>query len=381
MGMLTFREKKEEENEKNKMNLQEQDFQVLLHPNYLFPHSTSPSFSSAIKKTILDQSESFSSSCATNISSNFNQSIQLTDYKNDLIHQSLKPPPKDFTSPNLCKSIQKDVTRKYQRSISSKTHSRRNRENLCISSIENIIIKTNYNDVDYVNSFSRNEEIRNTYLKKLINKNILSQKNKTHNTLFIFDWDDTLLCTSYLSPGGYFNENKKLNKKEQYKISISEEYVYQILSKSLEKGEVYIITNSGPGWVEFSCNKFYPKVFPLLNVITIISARGLYERQYPGDTKLWKLLAFKNIANDFNKELITNIICVGDNIIEIEAGHTLSEKFNKAYIKTVKFREKSKIEELNKELKLICQQFNEIYSTVKNLKIRVEKRKKDEFTS
>ena len=74
------------------------------------------------------------------------------NYKNDLIHQSLKPPPKDFTSPNFCKPIQKDVTRKYQRSISSKTHSRRNRENLCISSIENIIIKTNYNDVDYVNS-------------------------------------------------------------------------------------------------------------------------------------------------------------------------------------------------------------------------------------
>lgn len=376
MGMLGFRENKEEENEKTQMKFQEQEFQALFQPNYLFPHSTSPSFPSAVKKTILDQSDSFSSSCATNNSSDFNQSIKLKDYKHDLIHQSLKPPQKDFTPPNLCKSIQKEVAPKYQRSISSKTHSKRNREHLCISSIENTIIKTNYNDVDCVDSF-----YRNTHLKRLLNKNtMISHKNKAHNTLFIYDWDDTLLCTSYLSPGGYFNENKKLNKKEQYKISMSEEYVYQILSKSLEKGEVYIITNSGPGWVEFSCNKFYPKVFSLLNEIAIISARGLYEKQYPGDTKLWKLLAFKSIANDFNKELITNIICVGDSIIEIEAGHTLSEKFNKAYIKTVKFREKSKIEELIKELKLVCHQFNEIYSTVKNLKIRVEKRKKDELT-
>ena len=75
------------------------------------------------------------------------------------------------------------------------------------------------------------------------------------------------------------------------------------------------------------------------------------------------------MTNDFNKELITNIICVGDNIIEIEAGHTLSDHFFNAKIKTVKFREKPKLDELNKQLRLVYEQFNDIYSHKKNIKI------------
>ena len=210
---------------------------------------------------------------------------------------------------------------------------------------------------------------------------IYESQNENINTVFIFDWDDTLIPTSFLSPHGYYNENKKLTKKELQKIAISEEYAYKILSKSIFKGAVYIITNSGPGWVEYSCKKYYPSIVPLLDKIKTISARGEYERQYPGDSKLWKLLAFSSMTNDFNKELITNIICVGDNIIEIEAGHTLSDHFFNAKIKTVKFREKPKLDELNKQLRLVYEQFNDIYSHKKNIKIRVEKKKKDGFSS
>jgi len=50
------------------------------------------------------------------------------------------------------------------------------------------------------------EDIRRSYIAKLIYKKIWqpTKKEKDHNTLIIFDWDDTLLCTSFLTPNGVF---------------------------------------------------------------------------------------------------------------------------------------------------------------------------------
>jgi hypothetical protein len=40
-----------------------------------------------------------------------------------------------------------------------------------------------------------------------------------------------------------------------------------------------------------------------------------------------------------NKDLITNIVAVGDSQIEIDAAQTLSEQFKVACLKTVKLKE------------------------------------------
>ena len=44
--------------------------------------------------------------------------------------------------------------------------------------------------------------------------NPIKKSFKFVNNIIILDWDDTLLCTSYLSPFGYFEENLKLNTNE-----------------------------------------------------------------------------------------------------------------------------------------------------------------------
>ncbi len=57
--------------------------------------------------------------------------------------------------------------------------------------------------VDYELVFGRSgEDLRRSYLAKLISKNIWNpnDKEKKHNSIFIFDWDDTLLPTSYKKP-------------------------------------------------------------------------------------------------------------------------------------------------------------------------------------
>ena len=159
------------------------------------------------------------------------------------------------------------------------------------------------------------------------------------------------------------------------KIRTLEFSVLRLLKIAIEKGDVYIITNAGPGWVEFSAEKFYPSIKTILEKITIISARGEYESKYPGDSRKWKIQTFLNIQKSLNVQLVTNIICLGDSFIEMEAGRILASKFSQAFIKTVKFRENPKPEELNKQLIVVANQFNDIYSTVKNLTIRVEKRR------
>jgi len=150
------------------------------------------------------------------------------------------------------------------------------------------------------------------------------------------------------------------------------------LKEAIKRGDTFIITNAAPGWVEYSANLFYPQVVQLLQQITIISARGEYEKQYPKDSRQWKVLAFLETVKNFDTSLVTNLICLGDSLIEIEAAHILASKFNHAFIKTIKFRESPKPEELKKQLCLVKDQFEKIYSMIKNLTIRVERKERME---
>jgi len=136
---------------------------------------------------------------------------------------------------------------------------------------------------------------RSSYYNKLVNKNLLNSKPKKINNIFIFDWDDTLLCTSVLSPNGYFDDDFEIPEATLKKIKTLEIHVKNILVKALEKGDTYIITNSELDWIEYSCQRFFPNVYELIKKIKIISARDLYEKKYPHDYKIWKVKVFNDI--------------------------------------------------------------------------------------
>jgi len=256
----------------------------------------------------------------------------------------------------------------------------RNNNHLNDSSILDATINSVLNSstiYDYeLKLFKRGEDLRRSYISKLITTKIWqpTKKEKKHNTMIIFDWDDTLLCTSYLTPTGIFNEDFELSEKDKDKLSKLESYVVKILKLAIAKGDTYIITNAAPGWVEYSAERFYPEVKEILSKVTIVSARGEYEKLYPGDSRQWKIQAFLEMKKNFDTDLVANIICMGDSIIEMEAAHVLASKFNQAFIKTIKFREAPKPEELIKQLGLVSDQFSTIYSSAKNLTIRVERK-------
>ena len=257
--------------------------------------------------------------------------------------------------------------------IDSKTGTKEQNEN---NIEEGRLSMTSY---DYELNFYRNgNDIRQSYFTSLLSKNVWNPniKTKKHNSIIIFDWDDTLLPTSFLTPGGVFDENIKISQADKEKFLKLEQAVFKLLSEAVEKGNVYIITNARNGWVEYSAHKFYPSIIPILEKIKIISARGQYEKVFPGNSRQWKIEAFLNLQKNLDITLVTNIICLGDSLFEMEAGRILASKFTEAFIKTIKFREAPKLDELLKQLKLVCVQFSSIYSSIKNLTIRVEKKKK-----
>ncbi len=224
------------------------------------------------------------------------------------------------------------------------------------------------------------KDIRGSYFNKLINKGLLNTSEEKEkfkfNNIFIFDWDDTLLCTTVLSPCGYFDDNMIILPSKMEKIQKLEILVKKLLTKTINKGDTYIITNSEKGWVEYSCKRFFPNTFDLLSKIKIISARGLYEEKYPKDFKTWKARAFDEIIKNYDKNLPTNIMCLGDSAYEIEAAHGLASKFTNGFIKAIKFKEYPKIDELTSQLGLVLDKFNFIYSACKNWTITVDKKRK-----
>lgn len=233
-------------------------------------------------------------------------------------------------------------------------------------------------DIDYELEFYKNEnDIRKSYLAKLISKNVWNPNNedKKYNNIIIFDWDDTLLPTSFLSPGGIFSPNIKLTKDDTLKLIELEKIVHKILTNAIQKGDVFIITNAGKGWVEFSASRFYPNIVDILPKINIISARAEYENAFPGESNKWKIQAFLGLQRIFNVKLVSNIICFGDSLLEMQAGKILGSKFSEAFVKTIKFKETPKIEELLKQLSVVSQQFNYIYSSVKNMTIKIERKR------
>ena len=229
--------------------------------------------------------------------------------------------------------------------------------------------------------YGNSKNIRDAYYNKLIIKNIWKPNinNKKSNTLFFFDWDDTLMCTSYIMP--IFNSNNlKINiNKIKEKLKNLDENISNLLNKALERGIVFLITNASPGWVEYSSTTFLPLTSNILNKVKIFSAKGLFSKNFPGDPTQWKIKSFKYAIekNNINTKIISNIICFGDSFVDLEAIESLRYCFTNAFIKVIKFKESPHLIELEKQIYIVLSQLDFILKKVKNLTLRVSKKKID----
>ena len=138
------------------------------------------------------------------------------------------------------------------------------------------------------------------------------------------------MCTSAILPFLNSNQLSKNTNKIREKLKTLDEIIFNLLKIALERGIVFLITNASPGWVEYSSANFLPLTSVILNKIKIYSAKALFSKNYPGDPIQWKMRAYKYVIekNNINTRIVSNIICFGDSIIDLEAMESLRYIFN-----------------------------------------------------
>lgn len=170
------------------------------------------------------------------------------------------------------------------------------------------------------------------------------------DTLIIFDWDDTLLCSSAVN----------VQQCDQGQLQQLEIAVEAVLNVAVNLGDTCIVTNGIKSWVQESSRCYLPKVVPLLSRLSIKSARDSYEQSFPGDPFAWKKAAFAEIlaSRRGNAGLSpggVNLIVLGDSLAEIEAAQMALSLRGPSVIKTVKFKEMPSVSELLGQLRVVTQ--------------------------
>jgi len=133
------------------------------------------------------------------------------------------------------------------------------------------------------------------------------------DTLIVFDWDDTILPTSWLERtqalcvgGGPLRTDLQ----RQITALVSASATTLQLARQL--GTVIFITNSAPGWMDQSCQLFMPTLHPEIRS-TPISAKPM------NAPITFKIAAFRREVRQY-----TNIISIGDGDAERTASLRLS---------------------------------------------------------
>lgn len=187
-------------------------------------------------------------------------------------------------------------------------------------------------------------------------------------TLTIFDWDDTLYPTiSYMMNNG-INYNDLDHK------------IYSLLSVILDYSNIIIVSDAEKQWI-INCIKDLQYTKQLINEkqIKILSSRDIikeYESIYKKDLELTnrKIKIFKCILLLYPE--YNNIISIGDSNKEYTALIDLYKNNKETrYFKNVKLFKHPNNDLLNEELKLLKDNYFDIYKLQENkdLVIKIDK--------
>ena len=189
-------------------------------------------------------------------------------------------------------------------------------------------------------------------------------------TVFILDWDDTLMCTSFIKL-----KNQNLSESEKNLILNLGKIVSNFLSHCQEYGRIIILTNSSENWVNKTANEYLGLGDLCEKNIKIISTRDRYLKKGL-DYKNWKELALNDIINKY-KDKIGNLICASDSEKDINTFKKFMQKIKCINISTIKFKRKPSLLIMEKEIKYLIDNIGGIIGTNKNYYLMKEKKEKD----
>lgn len=184
------------------------------------------------------------------------------------------------------------------------------------------------------------------------------------DTVIFWDWDDTLLCSSFLTRQGY-GLDTDLERPEELERQLREleQSAISVLELTMQFGDVHVVTNAERGWVQLSAQKFLPGLLPLLERLPVLSARTTFETHFPDSPLSWKFKAFQQKLSPFlsNVHTYKNILSFGDSHVERQAVHAATRGFPNTKTKSVKFAERPSILQLQRQIDLVFSCFKCIH--------------------
>ncbi len=199
--------------------------------------------------------------------------------------------------------------------------------------------------------------------------------------IFLFDWDDTIMFTSYLYPDGQYNkatlnnEDSLINKLNSGFLQILENQIIALLTKAISNGHTYIITNANSEWIEQSSKLVYPNLVKILKDTINISARSWFEKEFPESPKSWKKACFEEIGKVYDSSTQINLIVIGDGLNEMEAAYEFAKNIKSCFVKTIKLKKNPTPYILYKQFNLLLKDFSGFLNNERSFSIIVKKKK------
>jgi len=178
-------------------------------------------------------------------------------------------------------------------------------------------------------------------------------------TLIIFDWDDTILPTSWLGEQGLLDSEQPPSEEQASRLQLVAEEASATLRAARARGNVVVVTNAGEGWVELSCRMYMPALLPLVQNLEVISARTAYEEGGIYAPTDWKCRAFaQKLTNFYSTDHACyqrqNVISLGDSMYERKALMWATSCMPACRAKSLKFMERPTIERLAEQHQLVA---------------------------
>lgn len=179
------------------------------------------------------------------------------------------------------------------------------------------------------------------------------------DTTIIFDWDDTLLSSSWVAHRNiHLDDSSVVPPDAALALAGLADSVVNLLLRAQRQGRVVIITNAETGWVELSCKKFMPKAWATVSTIRVLSARSTYERRAKDSPSEWKILAFQDEVSKAyagrHAACSRNVLSFGDSIHERLAVLKVTSGLGPSCrTKSIKFVERPTVEQLKRQVDLV----------------------------
>jgi hypothetical protein len=208
--------------------------------------------------------------------------------------------------------------------------------------------------------------------------------NMTLANIFILDWDDSLFPTYWVQQNGIDLKNPVAYQKHKLYFIELDKQISSLLQTLNEIGEIFIVSNASGTWLQNSISILpLTKRFLADNDVSITSAR---DDNPEHDIEMWKVISFKNVADEFiqnaikktnGNNLYINVISIGDAHWEYVALLNLDDFIKttklKYFLKNVKFMDKPTFEDIIDQNKVLVMNIGNIVNKMAYVDISLKK--------